>query len=94
MAKYIGFLLAKIHPSEWDNFAYKIAEDANVKNSPPLSQTELRSIFDSITSIERRNNADRWYKKEEQKEVSSMWKETENKIMLMKDIAGMQEFQE
>jgi hypothetical protein len=91
MARYIGFLLTKIHPSEWLNIAWGLTESANQKNSPPLSQAELVATFNSIVVRERRNNSDRWYKKEEIKEQSDIWKDEENKIMLMSQIAGLEE---
>ena len=68
MAKYIGHILAKIHPSEWDTIAYPTIEQANQKNTPPLADQELQSIFRSICSTEKRNDNQRWYQKEEVKE--------------------------
>lgn len=93
MARYIWHLLAKIHPSEWDNIAWRMAEEANVKNDPPLNDWELRAVFESIKNIERRNAKDRWYKKNDADEESVIWKEEDNKVMLIKDIASMSEFQ-
>ena len=69
---------------------------ANQKNTPPLSDYELRSTYDSIASAERRTNADRWYKKEEAKKEneSNIWKEEDNKILSMKEIASMEQYLE
>lgn len=94
MARYIGHLLAKIHPSEWRNIGLKMATDANTKNNPPLSESELLSIFYSIENIERRNNADRWYRKNEEDVPTNIWKEADNNVMLMKDIASKAEYQQ
>lgn len=92
MAKYIGHILAKVHPSEWDNIAYRLVEEANAKNNPPLDDRELRTTFESIKNLERRNNSDRWYKKDTHEKDSEMWKEVDNKILLMKDIAAMEQY--
>lgn len=70
-----------------------MSEEANVKNTPPLSDSELRAIFESIKNIEKRNAKDRWYKKNDADEESVIWKEEDNKVMLIKDIASMTEFQ-
>lgn len=68
LTKYIGHLLAKIHPSEWDTLGYQETQRANDKNTPPLSERELQNIFKSICGAERRNTKDRWYKAQEQQE--------------------------
>jgi hypothetical protein len=87
MARFIGHLMAKIHPSEWDNIAWRMTQEANTKNDPPLSESELTAIFNSIKNIEKRNGKDRWYQKNDADEESVIWKEEENKVMLIKDIA-------
>jgi replicative DNA helicase len=92
MAKYIGHLLAKVHPSEWNTIAWTLAQNANAKNTPPLEEMELKNIFNSIEGIERRNNTDRWYKKGDEVRVTNMWSEVDNKIMLMKEIASMEQY--
>ena len=61
MTKYIGHVLAKIHPSEWKSIAFSVVQKANEVNRPPLNDWELRTIFESICSREKRNSADRWY---------------------------------
>lgn len=63
MTRYIGHILAKVHPSEWEKIAWNIIQEANQKNTPPLSEFELKSIFNSIQNKEKVNPADRWYKK-------------------------------
>jgi len=67
MTKFVGHILAKVHPSEWESLAWTTICNANEKNNPPLSTNELRIIFSSIVSRERNNSADRWYKKTEVK---------------------------
>ena len=64
MARFIGHLLAKIHPSEWENIAYKLALEANQRNTPPLTEYEVKNIFQSIASKEKSNKTERWYKQE------------------------------
>jgi hypothetical protein len=72
MTRYIGHLLAKIHPSEWETIAWQIAVEANAKNTPPLSEYELKSIFQSISNKEKHNTTERWYKKEEKKKTDKV----------------------
>lgn len=61
MARYIGHIVAKIHPSEWDSIAYPIIQSANQKNNPPLSEWELKNTFVSICNREKRDTSGRWY---------------------------------
>lgn len=77
MARHIGHLLAKIHPSVWDTIAWKEALEANQKNRPPLAESELKAIFQSIAGKEKHNPADRWYKAEEKKEPKLKIKKSE-----------------
>jgi len=67
MTSWIGHLLAKIHPSEWDSIAWNAICEANTRNIPPLNERELRTIFNSISSKERNNTTERWYQRAEQK---------------------------
>lgn len=94
MAKYIWFVLAKTHPSIWEDVSWGIIKSANEKNTPPLNESELKNTFDSIKNMETRNNRDRWYKKNEAEKDSNVWKEEENKVLLLSDIAKKEEFQE
>lgn len=68
MARYIGHLLAKIHPSEWQTLAWKAAQEANMKNTPPLPERELMTTFQSIANKEKSSSTDRWYKSAEKEE--------------------------
>jgi len=56
MARYIGYVLTQVHPADWDSEGFSIIEKANNLNSPPLNSRELLATFESIKSIERRNN--------------------------------------
>lgn len=67
MARYIGHLLAKIHPSEWEALAWPLVQEANQKNTPPLFDRELRATFDSIVGKERSNTTQRWYQTKPEK---------------------------
>lgn len=65
MAAYIGSLITKIHPQEWENIAWPQVEQANTLNSPPLNPRELRTTFDSMCSKERSSGADRFHNKKQ-----------------------------
>ena len=56
MARYIGYVVSRIHPADWDTEGWQIVEAANQRNTPPLPLRELKTTFDSIKGIERRNN--------------------------------------
>ncbi|MCR4261109.1 MAG: bifunctional DNA primase/polymerase, partial [Candidatus Colwellbacteria bacterium] len=56
MTKFAGSLHAKLHPSLWTSIGWQMFESGNQKNSPPLSQYELRTIWNSVGSIELRRN--------------------------------------
>lgn len=56
MARYIGYLLTQLHPADWDSDGWNRAMVANMKNTPPLSPTELQTTFNSIKRTERQNN--------------------------------------
>lgn len=55
-ARYIGYVLTRIHPSDWEIKGWQIILSANQKNTPPLPQNELRATFESIKRTEKRNN--------------------------------------
>lgn len=52
MTRYVGAVLRRTHPSMWELAAWPIIQEANKKNTPPLTAYELRQIFDSIKSRE------------------------------------------
>jgi len=56
MARYIGYILTRIHPLRWDSEAWNIIQLANNKNRPPLPQKELKTTFESIKRLEVQNN--------------------------------------
>ena len=56
MTKYIGYVLARTHPADWDHEGWDIIQRANLRNMPPLPQKELLVTFESIKRLERRNN--------------------------------------
>lgn len=61
MTRYIGHILTKVHPKEWNNIAYPMIELANSRNRPPLPSSELKTIFSSICNRELRDTSNRWY---------------------------------
>lgn len=75
MAKYIGHLLAKVHPSEWETLAWNTILSANEKNDPPLSEYELKAVFQSIAGAEQHNDTKRWYEQEIEEKVEFVKKE-------------------
>ncbi len=52
MASVIGKLLLTTHPNEWDKEIYPVASAINQTYSPPLPESELKSVYRSICSIE------------------------------------------
>lgn len=56
MTRYVGAVLARIHPTLWETVAWEMIKSANQKNKPPLPEREIRSTFDSVKSREARQN--------------------------------------
>lgn len=56
MARYIGYVLTQIHPSNWDGDGWQLIQQANMMNIPPLSNSELKTTWESIKRVEVRNN--------------------------------------
>jgi archaellum biogenesis ATPase FlaH len=52
MTRYIGTILRRVHPAEWDTVGMSIIEKANEKNDPPLSNYELGQSYKSIRGRE------------------------------------------
>jgi hypothetical protein len=52
MTRYIGAVLAKVHPSLWETMAWEMVQRANQKNNPPLPDFELQNTFNSIKTRE------------------------------------------
>jgi len=52
-ASVAGKLLARFKPHEWESEAWKLLQSwNNDKNNPPLPESELRSVFESISKRE------------------------------------------
>jgi len=51
-ASVAGKLLVKYPQGEWESEVWPLLEGWNSKNSPPLSENELRSVFESIINKE------------------------------------------
>ena len=56
MTRYVGQVLARIHPSLWDSVGLSMVLQANQRNTPPLSDFEVRQTFQSISNRERTQN--------------------------------------
>lgn len=56
MTRYIGHVLTRIHPSDWDSEAWNIIVSANSRNTPPLAPRELKATFESIKRAEKSNS--------------------------------------
>lgn len=51
-----GSLLSKHPQSEWESICWPLLQGWNAKNNPPLSEDELRVVFDSISIREANKN--------------------------------------
>lgn len=56
MTKYTGSVLARTHPSLWENEGWATVQKANMCNLPPLPEYELRAIWNSLKSREMSQN--------------------------------------
>lgn len=52
MTRYIGLVLRRVHPTEWDTVGMEMIKKANLKNTPPLSEYELGQSYKSIRGRE------------------------------------------
>jgi hypothetical protein len=52
-ASVIGKLLKRFREHEWETEAWELFQAWNDRNQPPLSLTELRTVFDSIAAKEK-----------------------------------------
>lgn len=87
MTSYVGHLLTKIHPTEWNTIAWEWIKQANHKNNPPLYERELKTIFDSIKNLEKKNDTERWYQREKNN-PNDLWDDEENsEVMQMGEVA-------
>lgn len=53
MTSFIGKVLAATPENKWNEEVWPTAQSVNLTYTPPLSGSELRSIYESITKIER-----------------------------------------
>ncbi len=91
MTRYIGSVLTRIHPSDWDKLAWPIVQTANTKNNPPLPEYELKNTFNSILQAEKRNSPERWKNKTNSVSVRPEWDSaTGDDIVLMSEVAASQ----
>ncbi len=90
MTRYIGYVLSRVHPSKWEGEAWDIIRSANLKNNPPLSESELMNSFNSIKTREVSAYPDRWSKKTEEqiKQMEETLKD--DTLDLMKNVADVQ----
>ena len=85
MTKYIGYILPKIHPADWDREAWNLVVEANRKNRPPLPESELRNTFESIKQAERLNGEYGNILNEKK------WGDEEDDVRLLSEVAKAQE---
>lgn len=52
MTRFTGAILCRTHPSLWSTVAWGALVEANKRNTPPLTDYELQSIFNSISARE------------------------------------------
>jgi len=57
-ASVVGKLLAHLSPGQWESFAWPALKGWNLQNAPPLPESELRSVFESISKKEIENQAE------------------------------------
>src|ERR1035437_2130460 len=51
---YIGKLLHGLNETDWESVGWGSVVAWNDKNNPPLAEKELRSVFDSIATAEKK----------------------------------------
>jgi len=57
-ASVVGKLVKRFKQDEWENEAWPLFQAWNKQNNPPLSDDELRTIFESIAKAETSKDAD------------------------------------
>jgi replicative DNA helicase len=87
MVKYIGYCLTQIHPDDWENKVWPLAQEANLKNNPPLPINELRKSYDSIRQAEKTKSPDRFMAPAQQTwEIAN----TDDEVKLLSEVAQAQ----
>lgn len=54
----IGKLISVHNPNDWEDIVWELAKGWNTRNEPPLSEDELRNVFDSICKRELEKRQD------------------------------------
>lgn len=90
MTRFVGSVLATMHPAKWDEIAWPVIQAANQKNNPPLSDNELLNTFNSIKSREISSAPDKWSKKSEEQLKKEEEVLTDDSLELMKLVADEQ----
>ena len=88
IVKFIGYILTKIHPDDWEKYAWPLTKEANFKNTPPLPEYELRRSFDSIRETEKSNSPNRFTPSSEK--VDLEWTDSEDDVRLLSEVAKSQ----
>ena len=84
MIRYVGLLLPFIHPSEWNTKGWDKVQEANKKNTPELTDYELKNIFNYVIEQEK---LDPTIRKIESNDIEQS---DDNEILLMSDVASQQ----
>lgn len=94
ITRYIGHVLTRVHPAKWETDAWRIIQEANKKNNPPLSDYELQVCFNSIRNTEISNNPRRWSGDGQTAPREKNWEAVDElgdgRIMLMSEVARLQ----
>lgn len=88
--KFIGLVLSRVHPARWEDLAWSIVRDANMRNIPPLPDSELLASFNSIKNREIINAPDKWSKKSEEQIKKEEEVLQDDSLELMKLVADEQ----
>ncbi len=89
MTRYIGKVLKWIHPSDWDTVAWMNVLNANQKNRPPLTESELRLTFGSIRAAEKRSQVVERIQKP-QAATSELWRDENDEVLPLEEVARRQ----
>ena len=89
MTQFCGIILGQVHPLKWDEQAWPAIVAANLKNTPPLPEYELRNTYESIKRTEVSNNPLKW----QADPLVKPWEAldpSEDEIVLMSEAADKQ----
>lgn len=80
-AEYAGKILIRINPPEWEVFGWQEMMRWNKENSPPMSEKELRTTWQSVQAIElRRREAEYNHSQIVEKDNSKPIEEFKDKV--------------